>query len=204
MLKQRGFTLMEVIVGMAILAISLTLVVPNLSAWSVNSKIRTQADVLQNGLQYARAEAIRRNTTVRFQLTSTLDSSCTLTTSGPFWLINLGSANTPASSCGSTLSDTTSPYIVQRPPTSSISGQLSISATQSVVAFNSLGRMTATTNPSTSAGTVTYQITSSSVTCLAASGTARCLNVAVSPAGQIRLCDPSLTSSTSNNNPMAC
>ena len=66
-----------------------------------------------------------------------------------------------------------------------------------VAAFNGLGRVSPTP-----AGTITYDVGNpSGGTCRAAGGTMRCLRVEVSPTGQVRMCDPSLTSAT---DPQGC
>jgi type IV fimbrial biogenesis protein FimT len=67
----RGFSLVELIVGMAILGVLLAIAMPAFSNWLRNARVRTAAESVQNGLQLARAEAVRRNTTMRFQLVDT-------------------------------------------------------------------------------------------------------------------------------------
>lgn len=211
-IRERGFTLLELMVGIAIVVLSLAIVAPGFADWIQNSKVRSYADSLQNALQFARAEAVRRNTTVTFQTASTLDNTCSLTITGSYWVVSAGSANA-SGACGTAVSDPTSnaistsagPFILQAGPTATSLSSVSLSATQPVIAFNGLGQLTTTSGaqPATIALT-TYQITSPSGTCVAAGGNVRCLDVIVSPAGQTRMCDPSLTSSATNNDPMAC
>jgi type IV fimbrial biogenesis protein FimT len=67
--NQRGFSLIELMVGMVIVGILLVLGVPAFSDWVQNSQIRTAAESVLNGLQIARTEAVRRNALVRFSLT---------------------------------------------------------------------------------------------------------------------------------------
>jgi type IV fimbrial biogenesis protein FimT len=43
--------------------------VPSFQSWIQNTQIRTAAESVMNGLQIARAEAVRRNVNVRFNLT---------------------------------------------------------------------------------------------------------------------------------------
>lgn len=66
--KDGGFTLIELMVVLAILAALLTLGGPSYMGWVQNARIRGVAESLQNGLQIARAEAVRRNTNVEFLL----------------------------------------------------------------------------------------------------------------------------------------
>jgi type IV fimbrial biogenesis protein FimT len=66
--RQRGVSLIELMVGIAILGILAALALPSYTAWIQNTKIRTAAESIQNGLQIARAEAVKRNTPVQFVL----------------------------------------------------------------------------------------------------------------------------------------
>jgi type IV fimbrial biogenesis protein FimT len=68
--RQRGVTLIEICVVLAIVAILYAQASPSFSAWTHNAQIRTATESLQNGLQLARAEAIRRNRSVMFWLTA--------------------------------------------------------------------------------------------------------------------------------------
>lgn len=63
-----GFTLVELMVVVAVLAALLSVGGPSFMEWIQNSRIRTATESLQNGLQVARAEAVRRNTNVEFVL----------------------------------------------------------------------------------------------------------------------------------------
>lgn len=67
--KASGFTLIELMIGIAILAIALALGIPSLAEWIQNSQIRTAGESISAGLQAARNEAIRRNTPIEFSLT---------------------------------------------------------------------------------------------------------------------------------------
>lgn len=69
-LKQRssGFSLIELMIGIVVLAIALAVGMPSYSQWIQNSQIRNAAESIQNGMQRARAEAVTRNTNVAFTL----------------------------------------------------------------------------------------------------------------------------------------
>lgn len=64
----RGFTLIELMVGITILAIIMGLGVPSYQIWIQNSKIRNAAESILNGMQLARSEAVARNSSVQFTL----------------------------------------------------------------------------------------------------------------------------------------
>lgn len=67
----RGVTLIELLVAVAIIALSATLAAPDIATMVASYKVRTAAESLLNGLNYARAEAIRRNSAVTFALAPT-------------------------------------------------------------------------------------------------------------------------------------
>jgi type IV fimbrial biogenesis protein FimT len=70
-MAQAGFTLVEVMISIAILAIVLALAMPVFGDWLLNAQIRTASESLESGLQQARNEAVRRNAAVEFHLTDT-------------------------------------------------------------------------------------------------------------------------------------
>ncbi len=66
--KSSGVTLIELMIGIAILSILLALALPNYGIWIQNTQIRTAAESVLSGLQMARVEAARRNANVEFTL----------------------------------------------------------------------------------------------------------------------------------------
>lgn len=194
--NQQGVTLIELIVGIAILAILLAVAAPNLSSWIQNAQIRTAAEAMQNGLQLARAEAVRRNASVRFQLMDTTSNACVLSTTGVNWIV---SQDDPSGACASTPSDTVAPRIIQMRAGTEGSTNATVASTQSPIAFNGLGRQVSATNAdlSTTANppvTVTIDIKNPTGGLCMPAGTMRCLQVQVSASGQVRMCDPAIVS----------
>lgn len=63
-----GFSLVELMVTIVVLAIAIAIAVPNFSTMIQNTRIRTAAESVQNGIQTARAEAVKRNAMIRFEL----------------------------------------------------------------------------------------------------------------------------------------
>lgn len=202
--RQRGVTLIELMVGLTILAFLMLSGAPSIADWIRNSQIRAAADSMLTGLQHARSEAVRRNTAVRFQLTTTLENDCGLSTAGKNWVINLTSSTSPESGCGNATSDTVAPYLLQKNTAASVNAPITVKASQPAVTFNGFGRQSETTSPDQKVAMMTIDFSSTDGTCLGqTNGTSRCLRIEVSAAGQARLCDRSLTGPTTVQ-PMAC
>jgi type IV fimbrial biogenesis protein FimT len=182
----RGFSLIELIVGMAILGILMSIGIPAFSDWIRNARVRTTAESVLNGLQLARVEAVRRNTTVGFYLVDTTTSACALSTAGPNWIVSVDS---PVGQCDVAASDTVAPRIIQsRAGNESGGAATTVAAGQSSVVFNGLGRPT----PLPGVNIAINFTDAAGAACVAAGGPVRCLRAEVSVGGQIRMCDPAL------------
>ena len=197
MLRARagGATLIELMIGLAVLALLVGIGVPAFQTMMKNYQIRTTAESLVSGLQTARTEAVRRNTSVRFQLVSSLDADCNPVQSGPHWIV---SRNDPTAKCDQAsvtdfleINDTSLAQILMK-ANNSVKGTAAMSATAGGsaavrVIFNSLGRVDAgsidtidVTNPgggNCESGTP--------------AGNMRCMRIRIGAGGQIKMCDPS-------------
>lgn len=69
-LLQRGFTLIELLIALGVVAILISMALPTFSVWIANTQIRNGTEAVLNGLQYARNEAVKRNATIEFEITS--------------------------------------------------------------------------------------------------------------------------------------
>jgi type IV fimbrial biogenesis protein FimT len=63
-----GFTLIELMIVLVILAVMALIALPNMNVWLQNTQIRTAGEAILNGMQLARAEAIRRNTAIELRM----------------------------------------------------------------------------------------------------------------------------------------
>jgi len=73
-MRTRGFTLVEIMVGLAILSIMLAIGVPNMKAWVTANSAMAASEFYAEGFRLARAEAIKRNAVARLVLTANATS----------------------------------------------------------------------------------------------------------------------------------
>jgi type IV fimbrial biogenesis protein FimT len=259
-----GFGLIELLIGIAIFAILFAIALPTFSRLIADVRVRNQSEHILAGLQQAKGEALKRNSTVRFQLVTTLDSACVPTAANSnLWLVSHGD---PTARCHLTESilnadvaaTANAPYAT--PPVLLIKGTAegattaqtsltvtaaNVAAADPVVCFNGTGRLnrvwannstppapeivggcTVSMHPAnTSAPSIRIDITdpstqdaSSAVSgvglCFTdattipagfhANGSVRCQRIMVSPAGEIRMCDPGLAPAKHPNDPRVC
>lgn len=181
----RGFTLVELMIGLVILAFLLMMGVPAFTTFIQNSKLRSTAETFHAGIQTARAEAVKRNAQVQFILTDDAgDSSSTQTatasTTGRNWLIRVQDPTTllwsfiEGKSAAEGSGQTTTPSVA-------------VTGTASSVTFTGFGATTL-------GSAATFSFTNpTGGSCKSAGGPMRCLSVVVSVGGQARMCDPAVT-----------
>lgn len=68
--KQTGFTLIELMVTIAVLAILLSVAIPNYQSMVLTNRMAAQANQVITALNYARSEAVKRGTTATVCSTS--------------------------------------------------------------------------------------------------------------------------------------
>jgi type IV fimbrial biogenesis protein FimT len=195
---QRGVTLIELAIVLAVVALLYSLAAPSFTVWIHSAQIRTAAESMQNGLQLARAEAIRRNRSVYFWLSSTA------TPKAADWLVGCsglsisgaGAVPEAVGDCPGSATDVAAPANatgstginwIQRQAASDQQitfPQIQIfpNNTTGVVTFGSLGLVVANADGTTPLTEI--DVSDPSLT------TAHPLHVTIS-GGQIRMCDPS-------------
>ena len=180
--QARGFTLIELVIAIALVGVLLKLGVPSFAAWIRNAQVRTVTDGLQNGIRLAQSEAVRRNRTMVFSLTNadpTLNAAAAA--NGKNW-----SVQTATAQFGVTTSE-----FVQGGALADVASGVAI-AGPAAICFNANGRLTTVASASTGVAAACAVSDSQFNVSKVSSDTAsdRALRVTVGLAGQVRLCDP--------------
>ena len=160
---QRGVTIIELLIGLAVLGVLVALGVPSFQAWLQNAQIRNAADAVMNGVQLARTEAVRRNRLVYFSLDG-----------GSNWTVVCVRCRNNADE------------VIQRRQGEEGSQSAKVeSAGRTMVTFSPIGAPMSSNAVDGSLPISTIDFTSS-VTMSAL----RPLRIMISPAGSVRMCDP--------------
>jgi len=184
---QQGVTLLELMITVTIVGIVGAIGIPQMSQWIRNTSVTSAAEILQNGLRQAEAEAIRRNLRVEFLLTDGTPSVSTIKTltasaNGKNWAIRALDGLTP-------LADQNAAY-VNGFLLKEVSPEISLEGPASVL-FSGSGRVLDNKGAAISSHQV-YRISRSSAD--------KALCVFVTPGGGVKLCNPALAS----GEPFAC
>lgn len=165
--RQRGITLIELAVALAVFGVLMVAAFPNFIAWIRNTQVRTATEAVLNGIQLARAEAVRRNTMVRFVIvpnTITWTVGCVMET-----------ADCPATIQARGVEEGGSANTVPR----------ILPGGATTLTFNGLGRVVANDDGSPSITQVEVDSR------LLAAAESRELRVTISAGGSVKMCDPS-------------
>jgi type IV fimbrial biogenesis protein FimT len=66
--RTTGFTLIELMIGLAIAALLVVLALPSYQVWIADAQIRNAAESIASGMRYAQSQAVTRNSTIEFVL----------------------------------------------------------------------------------------------------------------------------------------
>ena len=189
-IAQRGFTIVELLVGLTVLAVLIALGAPAMGSYLQSSKMQSVAASYAAGLQLARAEAIRRNTRTEFVLTDTATSTADIANalapavSGRNWVVRAASgpggfASAVEAKAGAEGEGSAGGMAI------AVTGSASAPAVfDGRIAFNGFG---ATADGARYAIEITRP---GAGTCVHLGGTVRCRRIQVSPGGGISSCDP--------------
>lgn len=175
----RGFSLIELMVTIAVTAILMTVALPSFTNWIQNTKVRSTAEALQNGIRLAKTEAVRRSRLVDFRLTAaTPAKDAAASKTGSNWYVQQTASLLAADS----------DLYVQGSSLGGANANVTVTGDVDTLTFTSLGRLN-------NAGAASYKFE------IKNSGDRRLL-VVVTQGGQIRMCDPNLA--LSNTTPTGC
>jgi type IV fimbrial biogenesis protein FimT len=192
---ETGVSLIELLVGIAVLAIMLGLAAPTLSQFLQNTQLRSSAESMVSGLNFAKAEAVRRNANVRFQLFDNLTSACSATANGGSWVVSLDDAE---GQCNAATAETAAPRILQRRSGDEGSPNVDVVASggpsaNNLIIFNGLGRPVTANNDRFTQLDVTNPVGGQCEHVNATSGKMRCLRLLITAGGDVRMCDPKVS-----------
>jgi type IV fimbrial biogenesis protein FimT len=166
----RGFSILEVVIVVAIIGILLSLGVPSFYNYTQNLQIRAAAEAISAGLQIAKNEAIRRNVPVQIALDNT--------NLGTSWRINL--ASDPEAN----------------PLQSRDANEGSVNVTRTItpngayaITFNGMGRVA----PTNADGTLAITQVDLDNLQIANDADKRKLRILIPVGGAVRMCDPLVT-----------
>jgi type IV fimbrial biogenesis protein FimT len=202
--RPRGFTIIELMFGIALFALLMLLAMPTFTTVLQNSRLRGATDSILAGLQMARTEALRRNQTVEFMLTANdLDSpgngaGLGANATGPGWAVR---ALDPAGAAIAFVEGRSGLEGSGQADPAAIYARMSAASlpATNTIQFDGLGR----TN--VGVANATFDVTPSDAsTCKASTGNMRCLRVVVTASGRVRMCDPSVNPVLNPNDTRAC
>jgi type IV fimbrial biogenesis protein FimT len=197
-----GFTILETMVTLTVLAILTVIAIPNMRTWIANNKVRGVADALQNGLRLAQSESLRRSRQVVFVFTNS-------PTPTAIPLAAAAGANSWAMYTVPSLAGALEiPQFIQAGELSNAGTGVTITSAPAtaVICFNSAGRLVA--NPSANVTAITGGVVCNQpvgpqlFTIAATSGGDRPLQVTLGLGGQVHMCDPNVA--ISDSHPEGC
>jgi type IV fimbrial biogenesis protein FimT len=177
--RQQGVTLIEIAVVLTIAAMVYARGVPLFSVWLANTNTRTASESFLNGVQLARAEAIRRNRAVQITFDPATAAAWTVGCVTPVDAGTVG-VDDPGD-C---------PAVIQARAAGEGSAQPRLTPTPNdavAITFDSLGRVAPNAD-----GTPTASRIDVSNPALATADR-RDLRLLFGPAGDVRMCDPAVS-----------
>ena len=171
--KPRGFTLIELMAALAIVALLLLLGMPSFITYLRNSEIRSTSESIINGLRTASAEATRLNSRVAFRFTGT----------GASWEIKAISDPATDTNCTNFAVDVIQQFAAQEAHSAKVT---TTPADKTAVCFTGLGRVW-------KQGTAADHIQQIDIEPAVAGAEGRRLRIIVDDVGGprgLRMCDP--------------
>lgn len=96
--SQQGLTLVEILIGLAVVSVALSLAIPSLDGLRQRIELYGAATQVETDVQFARGESVSRNRTVRMTLHDSSSGTCYIVHTGPAAACSCSGAS--AASCG--------------------------------------------------------------------------------------------------------
>jgi type IV fimbrial biogenesis protein FimT len=178
-------SLVEVLIACALVALLTVMAVPSYNTWLQNSQIRNAAEAFANGLQLARAEAVRRNTLAQLQVGP-----------GTGWVVTLALTGEQVQARPAAEGSASAAVVVN-----DLDGDGAADDAADRVTFNGMGWRIANVDASPPITQLDFSNPTGGI-CqhVDPDGEMRCLRVVVQAAGSTRMCDPAVAA----GDPRAC
>lgn len=177
--RERGLTLIELVVAMAVFVALFFIAAPDFRTWTENTRMRTVSEALQNGVRQSQAEAVRRNRTVVFFLTNEEPAvGAAAVANGINWgmrTLPLFPGDAVQYIRGGAFSDVAPGVAITGP---------------AAICFNAAGQQVTVAAEGCAAAVATYDVTRA--------GADRRLRVVAAMSGRVRMCDPDKVLSATN------
>lgn len=192
--RSRGFTIIELMIGVALLSLLLMLAMPTFTTMLQNAKLRGVAESILAGLQAARVEALKRNQTAEFLLTDDAPdpanfATFAVTSAGRGWAVRvLDAVGAPTEFVEGRAAVEGSAQASGAALTVQVAA--SNLAASNTIRFDGMGR----TNVAGPAPAIFAVMNPAGGACKTTGGNEpmRCLQIQVTPGGRVRMCDPSV------------
>lgn len=184
----RGISIIELMVVVTMIGIMLMLAMPGIGNWISNSRVRTVAEELQNGLRLAQAEAVNRNRTVAYVRTAATPArNAAPSATGRNWYVQVLSINAVE---GATTDFQDNAYV--QGGTFSAESGANVTG-PALVCINSVGRVVSLTATETGLGAACVAPTLSDDPTdfgIALPASDRGMRIELFLGGRVRMCDP--------------
>jgi type IV fimbrial biogenesis protein FimT len=190
--SRRGFSLVELVIAIAIVALLLLVAVPAMQSWVSDARVRTAAESFQNAVRLAQGEAVKRSRTAVVMLTDgdpVLDA--TPAKNGTKWVVRLLERTT---------TDDDEESLFVRGGGEAASGEVTVGGDISLICFNAFGQQTSLTKAVNGLGADCTASDDNAVSFSRTGG--RTLKVLIGLGGKVRLCDAE--KSFSDSHPDGC
>lgn len=191
--RQRGMSIIEIMVAIAIVAMMLMLAAPSAKNWIQNTQLRGAAESVLTGIQTARLEALKRNTLIRFELTDAASTEWRICIYDPINDACSAAANAVLTTKSGAEGGNNARFATDSTQSNSAVALAPGTSVPASVTFDSFGRFAPTAPNNFMRVDVRNPV-------LAAADERR-LVIYLGVGGQVRMCDPKLTKAT---NPQGC